>query len=101
MDLLSQDEPGLRENLLHRAKLVHLRTTPLTRRPWLVFVEHGLNAATEDLVDRMPVLTTLDLTLTDPLPAPVQSTAYFVIAEALANAVKHSAAGIDGVDELA
>ena len=54
-------------------------------------IERGLVAATEDLVDRMPVPTHLDVTL-DPnaaFAAAVESTAYFVVAEALSNAVKH------------
>jgi signal transduction histidine kinase len=55
-------------------------------------IERGLTAATEDLIDRMPVPTTLDVDVTEAeqLPPLVQSTAYFVIAEALANAVKHA-----------
>lgn len=56
-------------------------------------VERGLTAAIEDLVDRMPVPTRLDVAQLDGrLPVPVESTAYFVVAEALANAVKHSGA---------
>jgi signal transduction histidine kinase len=54
-------------------------------------VERGLTAAVEDLVDRMPIWTRLDLVDMDgPLPKSVESTAYFVVAEALANAVKHA-----------
>lgn len=55
--------------------------------------ERGLWAAVEDLADRMPVPTRLHL---EPgaaaLPPVVETTAYFVVAEALTNAVKHSAA---------
>ena len=57
-------------------------------------IERGLVAATEDLVDRMPVTTRLDLSVgrdADLSPS-VQSTAYFVVAEALSNAAKHSKA---------
>ena len=54
-------------------------------------VERGLLAAAEDLVDRMPVPTRLRLDELDrPLSRSVQSTAYFVLAEGLANALKHS-----------
>jgi signal transduction histidine kinase len=54
-------------------------------------IEGGLSAAAEDLVDHMPVPTRLDMSLGDvPLPAVVESTAYFVIAEALGNALKHA-----------
>ncbi|MBA2570882.1 MAG: sensor histidine kinase [Chloroflexi bacterium] len=56
-------------------------------------VERGLTAAIEDLVDRMPIPTKLALVKMErPLPPPVESTAYFVVAEALANAVKHAGA---------
>jgi signal transduction histidine kinase len=56
-------------------------------------VERGLCAATEDLVDRVPVPTRLSLGVPDGvLPAPVQNTAYFVVAEGLANALKHARA---------
>jgi signal transduction histidine kinase len=54
-------------------------------------IERGLVAATEDLVDRMPVPTHLDVGLVpnDAVPPSVESTAYFVVAEALSNAVRH------------
>lgn len=56
-------------------------------------VERGLSAATEDLVDRMPIPTKLTLDIDDgTYTAVVASTAYFVIAESLTNAVKHSRA---------
>lgn len=56
-------------------------------------VERGLSAATEDLVDRMPLPTRLELGVTDrTLPPAVESTAYFVVAEGLANALKHARA---------
>lgn len=58
-----------------------------------LLIERGLFAATEDLVDRMPLPTTLELDGTDGgLPPTVQSTAYFVLSEGLTNAVKHSQA---------
>jgi signal transduction histidine kinase len=54
-------------------------------------VERGLTAAVEDLVDRMPLPTRLDVVqMNGRLPARIESTAYFVVAEALANAVKHA-----------
>lgn len=56
-------------------------------------IERGLCAATEDLVDRMPLPTRLQLDVTDgQLPAGLESTAYFVIAEGLTNALKHAGA---------
>lgn len=54
-------------------------------------IERGLSAATEDLVDHVPVPTRLELGVEDGTLSPaVESTAYFVVAEALTNAVKHS-----------
>jgi signal transduction histidine kinase len=54
-------------------------------------IERGLSAATEDLVDRLPLPARLELHVTDgTLAAPVEATAYFVLAEALANALKHA-----------
>lgn len=66
--------------------LVHaVMPAPLTER--------GLSAATEDLVDRVPMPITLELGVSDgSLPPAVESTAYFVVAEALTNALKHAAA---------
>jgi signal transduction histidine kinase len=56
-------------------------------------IERGLAAALEDLVDRTPVPTSLSVTLTDRrLPRDVEGLAYFVVAEALTNTLKHSRA---------
>ncbi len=56
-------------------------------------IERGLSAAAEDLVDRMPVPTRLTLGITDgQLAEAVESTAFFVLAEALTNVVKHARA---------
>jgi signal transduction histidine kinase len=56
-----------------------------------LLVERGLGAATEDLVDRLPVPAELELVATDDgLPEQVETTAYFVVAEAVTNAVKHA-----------
>jgi signal transduction histidine kinase len=82
----------------------------ITELRWLVqgvmpslLVERGLLAAVEDMTDRLPLRTVLDLDevtvldvdgnrVDDRLPYSVEGTAYSVIAEALTNAVKHSAA---------
>lgn len=56
-------------------------------------IEHGLSAAAEDLADRMPVPTTIELDLGSSELSPViESAAYFVVAEGLTNALKHSGA---------
>ncbi|MBV9593949.1 MAG: sensor histidine kinase [Actinobacteria bacterium] len=56
-------------------------------------IERGLSAAVEDLVDRMPIPTRLQQDrMPRRLPDRVERVAYFVIAEALANAVKHARA---------
>jgi signal transduction histidine kinase len=58
-----------------------------------LLIERGLEAATEDLVDRLPLPARLELGGIDgAVSADAQSTGYFVIAEALTNAVKHSKA---------
>jgi len=60
-------------------------------------VERGLYSAAEDLVERIPIRTSLTLEgCGRRLPARVESGAYFVLAEAIANALKHS-----GASELA
>ena len=59
-----------------------------------LLVERGLYAATEDLVALTPLPTDLVLEGSDAnLPDTVKSAAYFVVAEGLANALKHSGAG--------
>jgi signal transduction histidine kinase len=62
-------------------------------------IERGLPAAVEDLADRLPVPTTLAVdTGLGKLPDPVAVTGYFVVAEALTNAVKHGHAHALRVD---
>ena len=58
-----------------------------------LLIERGFYAAAEELVDRMTIPTRLELQSATPtLPPVVESTAYFVVAEGLANVVKHSKA---------
>ncbi len=52
-------------------------------------VERGLGAAAGDLADRMPLPTTVTA-CDDRFPPAVESAGWFVIAEALANAVRHA-----------
>jgi signal transduction histidine kinase len=61
-------------------------------------VENGLAEAIEDLADRVPVPVAVAIEAEDreavaSVPREVAPAAYFVVAEALANALKHSGAG--------
>jgi signal transduction histidine kinase len=62
-----------------------------------MLTERGLCAAAEELADRCPIPVAVDLDRARvALPGAVESTGYFLVAEALANAVKHShAATVD------
>ncbi|MDQ4214862.1 sensor histidine kinase [Microbacterium capsulatum] len=67
-------------------RLVH-NVLPVT------LTERGLTAAAEDLVDRLSIPATLDTDVDDAaISATTAHTAYFIIAEALTNTVKHSKA---------
>lgn len=53
--------------------------------------ERGLPAAVKGLADRMPISSVLEVSGLEERPAPaVESTAFFVTAEAMVNAVKHA-----------
>ena len=56
-----------------------------------VLTHGGLRAGIEALASRTPVPVAIDVAV-DRLPAPVEATAYFVVAEALTNMAKHAAA---------
>jgi signal transduction histidine kinase len=58
-----------------------------------VLADRGIGAALETLADRSPLTTTVSVDLPERPPAPVETAAYFVAAEAMANAAKHSGAG--------
>ncbi|MBD3576289.1 MULTISPECIES: sensor histidine kinase [Streptomyces] len=57
-----------------------------------VLTDHGLAAAVAEVALRHPVPVAVDLGGVPRLPGPVEATAYFTVAEALANAAKHSGA---------
>ena len=57
-----------------------------------VLADRGLGHAVRALALDTPLPTELDIDLPGRLSAPVESACYFAIAEALANAVKHSGA---------
>jgi signal transduction histidine kinase len=75
------------------AALGELRDLSRGMRPALL-EERGLGAAVEALVGRAPLPATLSMVgEVDRAPQPAQTAAYFVVAEALTNAAKHSGAG--------
>ena len=55
-----------------------------------VLTDRGLDAALSALAARSPTPVTLDVRLHERPPASVEATAYFIVAEALANAAKHA-----------
>ncbi len=57
-----------------------------------VLTDRGLGAALETLASRSPVPVELSEVPSERLPAPVETTAYFVVAEALTNTAKHARA---------
>ncbi|MGW7204756.1 sensor domain-containing protein [Streptomyces sp. NPDC054837] len=57
-----------------------------------VLADYGLEAAVADAADRSPVPVDVELDIAGRLPQPVESAAYFVVCEALANVAKHSGA---------
>ncbi|MEV6600154.1 sensor domain-containing protein [Actinoplanes sp. NPDC051346] len=57
-----------------------------------VLTDNGLAAAIEEAVSRCPLPVTVDLQTSGRLPPKVESAAYFVVTEAMANIVKHSQA---------
>jgi signal transduction histidine kinase len=57
-----------------------------------VLAERGLDGAVRALALTVPATVDLDIELPGGLPTPVESAAYFAVAEALANVAKHSAA---------
>ncbi|MBA2806815.1 sensor domain-containing protein [Streptomyces sp. KM273126] len=57
-----------------------------------VLADFGLEAAVGDAADRNPVPVDVDLDLPGRLPRAVETAAYFVVCEALANVAKHSGA---------
>lgn len=57
-----------------------------------VLVDHGIAAAVREVADRTPVPVSVEITLDERLPPPVEAAAYFVASEGLTNVVKHAQA---------
>ncbi|HET9422221.1 MAG TPA: sensor histidine kinase [Nocardioides sp.] len=91
------DDPDSAAGVLRQAReelmstLDELRTLAQGLRP-AVLVERGLAAALEDLKRRSPLPVGVTSSLPRTLPSHVETAAYFVVSEALANAAKHSRA---------
>jgi signal transduction histidine kinase len=91
------DNPEAARRLLLEAReststaLVELRDLVRGIHP-PVLADRGLDGAIQALALVNPVPTTVLVGLPGRLPAPVETAAYFAIAEALANAIKHSGA---------
>ena len=91
---LAADRPAVGP-VLHEARdalasaLEELRDLTQGIRP-AILVERGLPAALDDLRRRAALPVRLEATVGGRLPEPVESAAYFVASEALANAAKHS-----------
>jgi len=57
-----------------------------------ILTDFGLAEAVRELAERCPIPVEVDLDLPGRLPTEIESTAYFVVSEALTNAVRHAAA---------
>jgi signal transduction histidine kinase len=57
-----------------------------------ILTDLGLAEAVRELAERSPIPVEADLDLPGRLPPEIESTAYFVVSEALTNAVRHAAA---------
>jgi signal transduction histidine kinase len=91
---LAADRPAV-EPVLREARealtlaLSELRELTQGIRP-AILVERGLAAALDDLARRAALPVRLDVAVSGRLPEQVESAAYFVASEALANAAKHA-----------
>jgi signal transduction histidine kinase len=93
-----RERPGEAEELLELAAeelteaLTELRELAQGIHP-AVLTERGLATALEVLAARTPLPVSLELSLDERLPEPVEAAAYYVVSESLANVVKHARAG--------
>jgi signal transduction histidine kinase len=92
-----EDDPKATADMLDEATAELARATEELRElargihP-AVLSDRGLGAAVEVLAQRTPVPVRIDASIDGRLPGTVEAAAYFVIAEALTNVVKHSGA---------
>jgi PAS domain S-box-containing protein len=59
-----------------------------------VLTDRGLGPALRSLTDRMPIVVELSVEIENRLPSPLETAAYFMVAEALTNVVKHAQASL-------
>ncbi|WP_235735185.1 sensor histidine kinase [Nocardioides alcanivorans] len=94
---LIDTDPATASELLREVRettlsaLADLRTVVRGIHP-PVLADRGLAGGIEALVIQLPIPVTLALDLEDRLPAPVESAAYFAVAECVANTLKHAEA---------
>jgi signal transduction histidine kinase len=91
-----RDVPGVADDVEAlqtelRAALKELRELARGLHPQIL-TEEGLGAAVESLADRSAVPVRVTIDHDERLPAPVEATAYFVVAEALTNVSKYAGA---------
>jgi signal transduction histidine kinase len=55
-----------------------------------VLVDLGLEAAVREVADRSPLPVSVQMSLPDRLPPPIEAAAYFFVSEALGNVAKHA-----------
>jgi signal transduction histidine kinase len=97
-DELVGDDPGAARELLAEARqttgqaLAELREVVRGIHP-PVLADRGLGGAVQALALASPLPTEVEIDLPARLPAPVESAAYFAVAETLTNVIKHSRAG--------
>jgi signal transduction histidine kinase len=84
-ELLAETRKGMQEALEELRDLARGIHPP-------VLTDRGLEAAVTTLADRSPLRVRVEVDLDERPPAVVESAAYFVVAEALANATKHALA---------
>ncbi len=89
----AEDGPRLVQEALGHAEQATAEVRELAHGILPAVLTHGgLRDAIDALGSRTPVPVAIDVPA-DRLPAPVEATAYFVVAEALTNVAKHAAAG--------
>ncbi|MEC3977620.1 sensor histidine kinase [Amycolatopsis sp. H20-H5] len=92
-DELPPEVAALMTTTVHelQAAIIELRELARGIRP-VILTEAGLVAAVRSLLDRIPVTVELSVASVPRVDAAVEATAYFVVSEAITNALKHARA---------